>query len=343
MDRRHTDNCMIRGRQFAQELCIAVKKWCSGYAHDSLTSKSTALGMLAIGAIVSVILAVGFSVVPSGLRSAAGDSLEIDNYTRVATEHDSNACASQPCRHKGVCTASDVNDSYLCACEKGFHGDSCENKFWDRVMNDGKEDDDADWWDAAAASVDDIDETMCVSCAPYAFRSCTQHCVLRWWCSGWSVPTHIVLTTSRSHRCLDYHRVCTAGPCLNGGECVTDLDFGPHGDNAQLQDGTVRGHCRCMAGYDGPACEVRAPYSRHMVNFVRRCCTITDQRWWSVRSMRSSISTSATRVLAGTGCALTSRADSPVCATIFGTTTYFCSLGCVALQHGCLARAAIRS
>ena len=35
-------------------------------------------------------------------------------------------------------------------------------------MNDGKEDDDADWWDAAAASVDDIDETMCVSCAPYA-------------------------------------------------------------------------------------------------------------------------------------------------------------------------------
>ena len=180
VDSRYTDNSMLRGRRFAQKLCIAVKKRCNDSARDSLTSKSTALGMLAIGAVVSVILAVGFSVVPSGLRSAAGGSLEIDNYTRVATEHNANACASQPCRHKGVCTASDVNDSYLCACEKGFHGDSCENKFWDRVMNDGKEDDDADWWDAAAASVDDIDETMCVSCAPYALRSCTQHCVL-WW------------------------------------------------------------------------------------------------------------------------------------------------------------------
>jgi hypothetical protein len=129
--------------------------------------------MLGIGAIVAVILAVGFSLVPSGLTSATGGSLENDNYTTVATEHDANACASQPCRHKGVCTASDVNDSYLCACEEGFHGNSCENKFWDRVMNDENEGEDSDWWDAAAASVDEIDETMCVSCTPHAIRACT--------------------------------------------------------------------------------------------------------------------------------------------------------------------------
>ncbi len=174
LDRGRTSKSMIfNTREIGQKLCNAVETRWKVSAHDLSTSKSRTLGMLGIGAIVAVILAVGFSLVPSGLTSATGGSLENDNYTTVATEHDANACASQPCRHKGVCTASDVNDSYLCACEEGFHGNSCENKFWDRVMNDEKEGEDSDWWDAAAASVDEIDETMCVSCTPHAIRACT--------------------------------------------------------------------------------------------------------------------------------------------------------------------------
>lgn len=182
---------------------------------------------------------------------------------------------------------------------------------------------------------------MCTICSPLVHTAlCSVVVMLCMICHH-----KIVLTKSRSHWCLDYNRVCTAGPCLNGGECVTDLDFGPHGENAQLQDGAVRGHCRCMTGYDGAACEVRVPtaatlYAR-CLSFVRVAQPLANTGDPAVRSMRSSISTSATRALAGTECAWTSRADSPVCATILGTTTYFCSLGCVALQHGCLARAAM--
>lgn len=197
-------------------------------------------------ALVSICFAVVLSLsgVLQGSVSLGSSRLSGgDNYT---SGDGPDVCASQPCRHKGVCTASDDGrSSYRCACAEGFHGSTCENKSWDRrVMSEGAED--SDWWDEAAASVSSIDDTTVCEEGPCLNGG---ECVL---------PLDFETAGGRERgrcKCLNgYEGVscevdvneCESRPCKNGGTCV-DIPSGYT--------------CVCNDQWDGIHCDIRQPTS----------------------------------------------------------------------------------